>query len=94
MVVGKPESLYELGYILLGRKSIFLISTCLAFLSFGLVIIYFKVFSAICASLMIDLFLVDHYEGFLFYLSTDIFWIIILGIFILPICLMKRLEEL
>jgi amino acid permease len=55
LVKGKPESLYELGYILIGRKSIFIISLNIALNGFGLVTIYFQVFSKTCASVMVDI---------------------------------------
>jgi len=41
---GKPESLYELGYILLKRPSIFIISCVLAVNSLGLCMVYFIIF--------------------------------------------------
>ena len=41
---GKPESLYELGYILQKRKSIFIISIILAINSLGLCMVYFIIF--------------------------------------------------
>lgn len=41
---GKPESLYELGYILVKRPSIFLISCVLAINSLGLCMVYFIIF--------------------------------------------------
>jgi len=41
---GKPESLYELGYILLKRPSIFIISCILAINSLGLCMVYFIIF--------------------------------------------------
>ena len=44
LVPGKPDSLYEIGYILMGRTSIFVIASVIIINSFGLVIIYFIVF--------------------------------------------------
>lgn len=41
---GKPESLYELGYILLKRSSIFMISAILVINSLGLCMVYFIIF--------------------------------------------------
>ena len=56
LVMGKPESLYELGYVILGRQSIFMISSILVLNAFGLVMVYFIVFSDTMASVIGDLF--------------------------------------
>ena len=57
LIPGKPESLYEIGYMLFKRSSIFLISACLAINSLGLCMVYFiifgKTFGTICSSLFI-----------------------------------------
>ena len=46
LIPGKPESLYEMGYMLMKRKSIFLISIILNVNSLGLVMVYFIVYSS------------------------------------------------
>jgi hypothetical protein len=40
---------------------------------------------------MIDIFNVDKSDGYFNYLSKDMLWVAILGVFILPIILMKKL---
>ena len=40
----KPESFYEIGYMLVGRPAIFIIASLLIIMSLGLCIIYFIVF--------------------------------------------------
>ena len=52
---GEPQSIFEMGYILFGRQSIFWISGILIFNSIGLMLIYFMVFSDTLKSLIIDL---------------------------------------
>ena len=44
LVPGRPDSLYEIGYILMGRTSIFAIGSIIIINAFGLCIIYFIVF--------------------------------------------------
>ena len=55
LIPAKPESLYELGYILLGRKSIFFISTCLTLNSFGLCMVYLIIFANTMKSICEDI---------------------------------------
>ena len=81
----KPESLFEIGYMLMGRKSIFAIATTLAINSFGIGIVYFQVFSSIGAGLSVT------------YGSPDSFfaerwiWAVGLAVLLVPIILMKDL---
>ena len=44
IVPDHPDSLYELGFMIMGRKSIFLLASILIINSFGLCMIYFIVF--------------------------------------------------
>ncbi len=55
MLPGKPESLYEIGYILQARTSIFIISSILAFNALGLCMVYFIVFGSTVKSIAEDL---------------------------------------
>ena len=67
---GKPESLYELGYMLMARKSIFLLSGTLVLNSLGLVMVYFIVFSDTMKSVATDAFQVSaDDDGFKQYLA-------------------------
>jgi amino acid permease len=45
LIPGTPNSLYEIGYVLQGRKSIFFVASILFVTSVGLMMIYFIVFS-------------------------------------------------
>ena len=53
------ESLYEIGFVVLGRKSIFMISIILTLASAGLIMIYFIVFGDTFSSIVRDLFYTD-----------------------------------
>jgi amino acid permease len=92
LIPTKPESLYELGFILLGRKSIFFISGCLALNSFGLLMVYFIVFSETMMTICQDVGnITDEDTGIRHLLAIKQTWIIFLGIALLPICLKREL---
>ena len=92
LIPAKPESLYELGFILLGRPSIFYISGCLTLNSFGLLMVYFIIFSDTMKSICKDLGdITDDDTGFKHLLSLKQSWIIFLGFALLPVCLKKEL---
>ena len=90
LIPGKPESLYEMGYMLLKRKSIFLISGILNVNSLGLVMVYFIVYSNTIQSVVTDL---SGLQEDSFWASRT-FWVLVLAILILPVCLKKELQEL
>mmetsp|Transcript_85117 Transcript_85117/g.117488 ORF Transcript_85117/g.117488 Transcript_85117/m.117488 type:complete len:156 (+) Transcript_85117:150-617(+) len=48
----KPDNLYEIGFMLIGRKSIFMISGIMLINAFGLMLIYFITFGQTTASIM------------------------------------------
>ena len=55
----KYESLYEIGYLLMGRWSIFIMCTVLFFTTFGTCVLYFIIFGETLGSTMRQLIL-DH----------------------------------
>ena len=92
LIPSKPESLYELGYILLGRPSIFFISGCLTLNSFGLLMVYFIIFADTMSSICKDVFKIsDEETGFRYLLAIKQSWIVLLGIGLLPVILIKEL---
>lgn len=52
IVPRKPNSMYEIGYILQGRSAIFLVSIVTFVVSAGLMLIYFIVFGQTCAQVI------------------------------------------
>jgi len=87
LIPGKPESLYEIGYMLMGRKSIFILSIILALNSFGMVMVYFIVYGNTIQSVIIDLTTLTEDD----IIGGKQFWIIILSVFLLPVCMKKEL---
>ena len=90
---GKAESLYEIGYMILGRKSIFYISSVIAMLSYGLMMIYFIVFAEICRSLVLSTVFEDEPLTKNFFASKT-FYVLLLAVSLMPIVLKKELKEL
>jgi len=87
---GKPESLYELGFILYGRSSIFVISSILVFNAFGMCMIYFNLFATTAESLF-DVKEENADDGYFTVLNYCKLGI---GLVILPVCLKRELQEL
>ena len=86
---GKPESFFEIGYLLFERRSIFGICFIIWFNSFGLMMIYFILFSQTMKQLVRD-FGVDHDSVF----AQQWFYAALLGVLLIPVILQKKLEEL
>lgn len=55
LIPGKPESLYEIGFMLYKRASIFFISAIIAINGFGLCMVYFITFGEIVESIFLDM---------------------------------------
>ena len=92
LIPAKPESLYELGYILLGRKSIFFISVCLTLNSLGLCMVYFIIFANTMKSICEDVGgITDQDTGFKYLLAIKQSWILFLGLLLLPVVIKKEL---
>lgn len=88
------ESLYEIGYVVLGRFSIFLISVTLLVTAIGLIMIYFIVFGDSFASIVRQTFFstlpLDETNFFV----RRTLWSFILGIGLTPVILKKEMAEL
>ena len=92
---GKPESLYELGYILVKRPSIFLISCILAVNSLGLCMVYFiifgETFGKIVASLNGATGVIDTTGFGETFIYTRTLYILILSTLLFPVIIQKEL---
>jgi amino acid permease len=91
---GKPESLYELGYIVFKRPSIFILSALIAILGLGMCIIYFILFGDTCGSVLGALFGFNNVSTFYNGANlefTRTVYIIVLSILLSPIMLKKQL---
>jgi len=52
LIPDQPESLFEIGYMVMGRKAIFIIATIQVINALGLMMIYFVVFGDTSAQLI------------------------------------------
>lgn len=94
MCPNKPESMYEQGFVLIGRPSIFLISFLTFINSFGLLIIFFGIFGSTMAQFLTNLFWADVPEDEANFGMKKICWVMTLAILLLPAVLQKELAEL
>lgn len=78
------------------RSSIFFISFIYCVNAFGLCMVYFITFSDIMASFVRDIMGKDEVDMNTFesWLCEIKFWVLVLAVFMLPICLKKELQEL
>ena len=91
-VPDKPESLYELGYMISGRSSIFIIAATMIVNSLGLCMIYFITFGDTVGQLVAS-FVEGAALGSDFYTSRY-FYVLILAAFLIAVILKKELAEL
>ena len=92
LVPDKPDSLYEIGYMILGRSSIFLLASILIINSFGLCMIYFIVFGDTAGQLAAS-FTDNEVLDSVWYTSRWCYSVP-LSVVLLPICLKRELAEL
>ena len=56
MIPGKPESIFEIGYMLFKRRSIFVLCIVLWALAVGMTMVYFIIFGNTCGSIVGSVF--------------------------------------
>lgn len=88
-LVGGYSSFSEIGFILFGRKSIFLISGLIMILCTGLLIVYYYLFSSICYTIIISL----GFDSSNFFASQT-FCLVWYGILNLTIIFKRTIKEL
>lgn len=89
---GDLESLYELGFMVAGRASIFWISGMISIASFGLMLIYFIVFGDILRTIIAQVFYDGDQNASAF--TARPFYVLLLGLALAPLALKKELKEL
>ena len=98
-IPGKPESMFEIGYVLYKRSAIFFISFILSIYAFGLCMVYFiifgktmgKIVASIAFGLDVD---IETLEGSRYFFSHRTPYIVGLAVLQLPIMIKKELQEL
>ena len=93
IVPGKPESLYEIGFMLYGRKSIFMLGSILVINSCGLCMIYFIVFGDTFGQFAASFTDGKESLGSIWYTSRWCYSVP-LSLILAPYCLKKQLAEL
>ena len=91
-VPDKPESLYELGYMIAGRNSIFIIAATMIVNSLGLCMIYFITFGDTMGQLVASF--VDGAALDSDFYTSRYFFVLILAALLIVVILKKELAEL
>lgn len=96
LIPGKPESMFEIGYYLFGRKSIFFISAMILIWSAGICLIVTIVLGETWGSLMEDIFSLDAETSGWFgvLVMNKPFWCVFVGIVLAPVIVKKELKEM
>jgi amino acid permease len=79
----------EIGFVLVGRKSVFILNGIISISSFGLMMIYFIVFGDIAASITKEN--MDNPNNFI---CTRAFFVLIISTALLPLILKKEIAHL
>lgn len=88
LIPGKPESMYEIGYMILERKSIFIISGIILLNMIGIVTVYFLIIGNTCASLFADIS--SKSVGDNFWVDKSLY-ILVTALLLLPVICMREL---
>mmetsp|Transcript_32095 Transcript_32095/g.49074 ORF Transcript_32095/g.49074 Transcript_32095/m.49074 type:complete len:227 (+) Transcript_32095:17-697(+) len=94
MCPSDPSSMFEIGFIILGRSAIYWISVIILANSLGLIIIYFSVFGENASLLMTNLFWQDVPEEEPNFGMKPVCWILCLSVLLIPFVLKKELAEM
>lgn len=86
-----PESLYEIGYMVIGRPSIFFLAIVLIINAFGLCMLYFIVFGDTSKAFVATF---SEYDVEEVYYTSRWFYDVILAVVLLPVVIKKELAEL
>ena len=87
------ESLYEIGFMVLGRKSIYIVSAVTFIFATGIMMVYFIVFSDVISSLMAQLVFTSK-EDKCSFVTKRTLYVLILGAVLFPFIIRKELKEL
>jgi amino acid permease len=90
----RPRSMFELGFAVLGRSSIFWISSIILIMSFGLLVIFFSVFGDTLKDFMTEIFWSDISKDTPNFGMKRACWVLSLAVLLLPFTLQKELAEL
>lgn len=87
------ESLFDIGFMLIGKKSIYIVSSAQFVMCSGLMMVYFIVFGDILSSMMSQLVFTAEEDKCTVFTSRT-FYIVLLGAVCFPFIIKKELKEL
>lgn len=93
MVPGKPESLFEIGYLIQKRTSVFILGSLILIFTLGATILYFNVFSNIMSTIC-KFIISSSTNRFYNMLQTTNFWVGFVAFINIPIIVKKEIQEL
>jgi len=90
MLPGKPESLFELGYLIQKRTSVFILGLLISLFTLGATVLYFKIFSHTMANICLIIIGITN-NSFYNILQSPKFWVGFLACINIPIIIKKEI---
>ena len=91
MLPGEQQSLYEIGFMVAGGKSIYAVALMVWINSSGCVIAYFVVLGNTLKSIMTELFFEPDSTNFF---ATKYCYVILVAVILVPLIIKKEMKEL
>jgi len=93
MLPGKPESLFEIGYVIQKRTSVFILGLLISLFTLGATVLYFNIFSHTMARIC-NRIIGETKNSFLDLLQFHYIWVGFIACINIPIIIKKEIQEL